>query len=406
MFTAQELKSLNELEMLVYQYVTEHRSAVPYMRIRELATEAHVSTTTVLHFCKKMGCEGFSQFKWKLKEENGIDTQDKDIPDALNELQTFFWRVGTPAYREKLEQEMQALESIGAKAEFAENLPLPFPTVGAVKFPHQAQFHPLKFLSAIADELTIYENTPVRRLEKGAAVTDRGVIRADAFIVATHFPFLNKHGSYFLKLYQQRSYVLALENAPALRGMYLDERENGLSFREYDGRLILGGGGHRTGHEGGGWNALEQFAKTHYPDARITHRWAAQDCMSLDGVPYIGRYSAMTPNLYVASGFNKWGMTTSMVAAQLLTDIITGKKSPYEAVFSPSRSMLHAQLGVNAVEAGKNLLTVSPRRCSHLGCALKWNSQERSWDCPCHGSRFEENGRLIDNPATKNLRSH
>ena len=200
--------------------------------------------------------------------------------------------------------------------------------------------------------------------------------------------------------------MLALENAPALRGMYLDERENGLSFREYDGRLILGGGGHRTGHEGGGWNALEQFAKTHYPDARITHRWAAQDCMSLDGVPYIGRYSAMTPNLYVASGFNKWGMTTSMVAAQLLTDIITGKKSPYEAVFSPSRSMLHAQLGVNAVEAGKNLLTVSPRRCSHLGCALKWNPQERSWDCPCHGSRFEENGRLIDNPATKNLRSH
>ena len=308
--------------------------------------------------------------------------------------------------REKLEQEMQALESIGAKAEFAENLPLPFPTVGAVKLPHQAQFHPLKFLSAIADELTIYENTPVRRLEKGAAVTDRGVIRADAFVVTTHFPFLNKHGSYFLKLYQQRSYVLALENAPALRGMYLDERENGLSFREYDGRLILGGGGHRTGHEGGGWNALEQFAKTHYPDARITHRWAAQDCMSLDGVPYIGRYSAMTPNLYVASGFNKWGMTTSMVAAQLLTDIITGKKSPYEAVFSPSRSMLHAQLGVNAVEAGKNLLTVSPRRCSHLGCALKWNPQERSWDCPCHGSRFEENGRLIDNPATKNLRSH
>lgn len=301
---------------------------------------------------------------------------------------------------------MQALESIGAKAEFAENLPLPFPTVGAVKFPHQAQFHPLKFLSAIADELTIYENTPVRRLEKGAAVTDRGVIRADAFVVATHFPFLNKHGSYFLKLYQQRSYVLALENAPALRGMYLDEQENGLSFREYDGRLILGGGGHRTGHEGGGWNALEQFAKTHYPDARITHRWAAQDCMSLDGVPYIGRYSAMTPNLYVASGFNKWGMTTSMVAARLLTDIITGKKSPYEAVFSPSRSMLHAQLGVNAVEAGKNLLTVSPRRCSHLGCALKWNPQERSWDCPCHGSRFEENGRLIDNPATKNLRSH
>lgn len=104
MFTAQELKTLNELEMLVYQYVVEHRSAVPYMRIREIAAEAHVSTTTVLHFCKKMGCEGFSQFKWKLKEEGGTNTQDKDIPDSLNELQTFFWRVGTPAYQEKLEE--------------------------------------------------------------------------------------------------------------------------------------------------------------------------------------------------------------------------------------------------------------------------------------------------------------
>lgn len=103
MFTAQALKSLNELEMLVYQYVMEHRFAVPYMRIRELATEAHVSTTTVLHFCKKMGCEGFSQFKWKLKEEGGTNARDKDIPDSLSELQTFFWRVGTPAYQEKLE---------------------------------------------------------------------------------------------------------------------------------------------------------------------------------------------------------------------------------------------------------------------------------------------------------------
>lgn len=103
MFTAQALKSLNELEMLVYQYVMEHRSAVPYMRIRELATEAHVSTTTVLHFCKKMGCEGFSQFKWKLKEEGGTNARDKDISDSLSELQTFFWRVGTPAYQEKLE---------------------------------------------------------------------------------------------------------------------------------------------------------------------------------------------------------------------------------------------------------------------------------------------------------------
>lgn len=306
--------------------------------------------------------------------------------------------------REALEQEMNALEQIGGRAEFAENLPLPFPTVGAVKFPRQAQFHPLKFLSAISDELTVYENTPVRRLGKGAAFTDHGVIRADAIIIATHFPFLNKHGSYFLKLYQQRSYVLALENAPVPVGMYLDGRENGLSFRGHDSSLILGGGGHRTGHGGGGWDELEQFAKTHYPNARITHRWAAQDCMSLDGIPYIGRYSAKTRDLYVATGFNKWGMTSSMAAAQLLTDKITGKENPYSAVFSPSRNMLHPQLGVNAAQAAKNLLTFPAKRCPHMGCALKWNPAEHSWDCPCHGSRFEENGRLIDNPATGNLR--
>ena len=306
--------------------------------------------------------------------------------------------------RQKLEEELAVLDTLGFQAEFAENLPLPFPTVGAVKFSHQAQFHPLKFLSAIAEDLTIYESTPVRQLAKGVAITANGRIYADTILVATHFPFLNKHGSYFLKLYQQRSYALSLENAPQLTGMYLDEQENGLSFRSHNGALILGGGGHRTGKQGGSWRELEQFIQVHYPEATITHRWATQDCMSLDGIPYIGQYSARTPNLFVATGFNKWGMTTSMVAAQLLTDLITGKGSPYAEVFSPSRSMVHVQLGINAMESTKNLLSFSAKRCPHLGCALKWNPQERSWDCPCHGSRFEEDGTLIDNPATGDLK--
>ena len=186
--------------------------------------------------------------------------------------------------------------------------------------------------------------------------------------------------------------------------MYLDEQENGLSFRSHNDALILGGVGHRTGKQGGNWNELEQFTQVHYPNAKITHRWATQDCMSLDGIPYIGQYSARTPNLYVATGFNKWGMTSSMVAAQVLTDLITGKGSPYADLFSPSRSILHPQLGMNAMETTKNLLSFSTKRCPHMGCALKWNPQERSWDCPCHGSRFEENGKLIDNPATGDLK--
>ena len=149
---------------------------------------------------------------------------------------------------------------------------------------------------------------------------------------------------------------------------------------------------------------LKDFSRFHYPEAKITHHWATQDCMSLDGIPYIGQYSAKTPNLYVATGFNKWGMTSSMVAARMLTDLITGKGSPYADLFSPSRSILRPQLGINAWEAARNLLTPTAKRCPHMGCALKWNSQEHSWDCPCHGSRFTESGKLIDNPATGHLK--
>ena len=202
-----------------------------------------------------------------------------------------------------------------------------------------------------------------------------------------------------MKLYQQRSYALSLENVPSFAGMYKDEAEDGLSFRSQGSALILGGGGHRTGKPGGGWQELERIARQYYPQASITHRWAAQDCMSLDGIPYIGQYSARTPGLYVATGFNKWGMTSSMVAARVLTDLICGKGSPYADLFSPSRSMLQPQLGINAAEAAKDLLTFSKKRCPHMGCALKWNPQERSWDCPCHGSRFSESGTRLDNPA-------
>ncbi len=306
--------------------------------------------------------------------------------------------------RSALEDELVALETLGFPVEFIRELPLPFPTAGAVMFPKQAQFHPLKFLSAIAKDLRIYENTCIRELKKNTAVTERGSITAEKIIVATHFPFLNKHGSYFLKLYQQRSYCVALENTLILDGMYLDAAENGLSLRTHGDLLILGGSGHRTGKQSGGWKDLEEFVRLHSPDAKILHRWAAQDCMTLDGMPYIGQYSARTPNLYVATGFNKWGMTSSMASAQILTDLIQGKENPYADIFSPSRSICHPQLVANLLESTKNLLTPTVPRCPHLGCALKWNPQEHSWDCPCHGSRFAEDGQLIDNPATGDLK--
>ena len=306
--------------------------------------------------------------------------------------------------RRALEEEMRALERIDATAELCERLPLPLETVGGIRFAGQAQFHPLKFLSSIASNLNIYENTQVLSVSDKQVLSNRGTITAERIVVATHFPFLNRHGSYFLKLYQHRSYVLALQNAPKLDGMYVDGSGNGLSFRNYGDHLLLGGGGHRTGKQGGDWRELRAFAAAHYPDAVERFAWAAQDCMSLDAMPYVGVYSRRTPRLLVASGFCKWGMTGAMLAAILLADAVIEKRNEYAPFFAPSRSIFTKQLAVNGWESARNLLSLTPKRCSHLGCALKWNRAEHTWDCPCHGSRFAEDGHVIDNPANRDLK--
>ncbi len=306
--------------------------------------------------------------------------------------------------RKKTEDELEALQKIGFHAEFAKELPLPIKPNGAVIFKNQAQFHPIKFLSAVADRLNIYENTFVRELIGTKAVTNRGNINAQRVIVTTHFPFINKHGSYFLKLYQHRSYVIALENSQDVGGMYVDENDAGLSFRNHGSLLLLGGGGHKTGKDGGNWNELRAFAKNNYPESAEKYYWSAQDCMSLDSMPYIGRYSKNTPNLYTASGFNKWGMTGAMLSAMILSDLITDKRNEFESMFSPSRSIIKPQLFINGFESAKNLMTFTTKRCPHLGCALKWNKDEHSWDCPCHGSRFSQDGKVLDNPANGDLK--
>ena len=325
----------------------------------------------------------------------------RDIDCGFQEKDAYVYSLDN---RKKLEQEVSALESLGFPAELTERPPLPLSAVGAVRFPNQAQFNPLPFAAAMAKDLRIYEHSPVLELGPHTARTAEGMIRAENIIIATHFPILNKHGAYFLKMYQRRSYVLALENAPDVDGMYLDEAEDGLSFRNAQNLLLLGGGGHRTGRRGGGWAALEDFAKRSYPQAKILCRWAAQDCMTLDQIPYIGPYAKGTEGLYTATGFNKWGMTSAMAAAGILADAVLGRENPYAALFSPSRSMLRPQLAANAAEATLSLLKPTAPRCPHMGCALTWNRREHSWDCPCHGSRFTETGVLLEGPATGDLR--
>ena len=217
---------------------------------------------------------------------------------------------------DKINEECEVLKRINADFEFINKIDdLPFSIAGAVKFKNQGQFNSLKFVNGIVKDLKIYENTKVLSFDGESYVTNGGKITANKTIVATHFPIFNKFGFYPVKLYQDRSYVIALQDAKTVDGMYIDENLTGLSFRMYNDLLLLGGGAHRTGKEGGNWGELTKFKNRFYPSSKEVTRWATQDCMSLDSIPYIGQYSKTAPDIFVATGFNKWGMTSSMVAA-------------------------------------------------------------------------------------------
>lgn len=325
----------------------------------------------------------------------------KDIPCDFEDAPSVMY---TLTDEDGFRREAEVVRSLGFTAEFQKKTRLPFDVAGAVRFPGMAQFHPLKFLYGAAEGLTVYENTFVRRLEGTAARTDGGTIRAKRVVVASHFPFLNGRGLYFMKLYQMRSFVVALENAPDLGGTYVGTAEGDMYFRNYKNLLLVGGGDHRTGTKGGGFPAVRDFVRRRFPEAAEKYAWASQDCMSLDGVPYIGRYSPALPDVLVATGFNEWGMTSSMVAASVLADRIAGRENEFAAVFDPERGMFKKQLFVNLGSTLGHFVLPTAKRCPHLGCALTWNEAEGTWDCPCHGSRFDRHGRLIDNPAMRDAR--
>lgn len=308
-----------------------------------------------------------------------------------------------------LEKEAEAAIRLGLPAALTRETALPFPVSGAVRFTEQARFHPLKFLRAIADGLDIREHTRVLSVEDDRIHTDRGTVRAERIVFASHYPFVNAPGFYFARMHQERSYVLALADAWLPRDCYLGVDGDGLSLREAEGLLLLGGGGHRTGeNEGGKYEALRGAAKKLFPGSREVARWSAQDCVTVDRVPCIGQYARSQPGWYVATGFAKWGMTTAMAAARIITGMIAGDAPDYAEVFSPQRPVISADnmkpLMDEAGHAVRSLVKVTPApRCRHLGCELSWNPDEESWDCPCHGSRFGADGALLDGPAQTDL---
>lgn len=360
---------------------------------------------------------------------------------AIREYEQLIQRKGiacdferVPAYlytreqEELLREEATAAATLGIDAFLTRKTELPFPVEAAVCFPNQAQFSPLKFVRQIASELEIREHTKVTAVKGKKVFAEDKVMTAEQIIIAAHYPFKNVPGFYFLRQHQERSYVLALsgwkqsckraatltcEEAQAseeleINGMYYGIDKDGHSFRRAGEYLLLGGSSRRTGDKrGGAYDALLQAAREYFPGCREEMRWSAQDCMPHDGIPFIGKYSIFTPHLYVATGFQKWGMNISMIAAQILRDEICGSKNPYAKLFSPQRFHIRASMKNLMVDVGESVkgltkgLFHKTARCPHMGCELVWNPDEDSWDCPCHGSRFEDNGKLLDNPAVR-----
>ena len=250
--------------------------------------------------------------------------------------------------KEKLIAEAEAAASFGIKASYFDNIKTPFGKSPTLCFEKQAQFHPLKFIKHLSEHLEIYENTPVQKVEDHRIYTPHGTVTAEQIVFATHYPFINFPGMYFARMHQERSYVLALENVPSFDGMFIGEGKNKYSFRYYDKYLLFGGEGHRTGdnREGGKYEALRKKSKELFPDAKEVTHWSAQDCIPADSIPYIGRYASTKPYWYVATGFQKWGMTSSMVSAMILRDLICGKENPYAKVFDPQRFSAEAAEGI------------------------------------------------------------
>jgi len=367
-------------------------------------------------------------------------------------------------YLEQINAEVETASSLGIKASFVEEIPFSIPIKGAVRFDDQAQFHPLKFLHPLAkkledDGVRIFEQSRVVDIEEDGnyiLITNRSKkVTAEKVIIASHYPFYNKHGLYFGRLYTDRSYVLAIkakEKYPG--GMYINIEEPARSIRSLktdQGELILVGGDHHKTGQGEDtvlhYEALKEFANSIFTVEDYPYRWSTQDFMTLDSVPYVGHFTSKTPNLYIATGFGKWGMTNSIAAASILSDLIVKGDSPWKDVYNPSRQTIVAStknfvvenlnvakeliggkilpapsdadikpgegkvIEINGKKAGayrdeQGTLHVVDTTCTHMGCELSWNSAEKTWDCPCHGSRFTYEGDIVEGPTVSPLKVH
>ena len=407
---------------------------------------------------------------WTYAEANEAGLQlVADLVDEL-EIDCDFRR--KPAYTyaedesgvETIEKEVEAAQKAGLQAHLTTETDLPWPVAAAIRVEDQAEFHPRRYLIALAKAITgggshVFERSRAIAVAGGKEhvriSTTRGELTADQVVVATHFPFLDR-GGYFARMHPERSYGLGLylrAGAKAPQGMYLSTESPSHTVRSHPtakGEMVIAGGeSHKTGQ--GGDTAervarLERWARERFDVRSIEYRWSTQDNMPVDGVPYIGRLAPFQKRLWVATGFMKWGLTNGTAAGMILTDLIAGRDNRWASLFDSTRfkplasakelvkenvnvgahfvgdhiappdvrsvgSLAPGEAGIVRRGAGKvaayrdedGTLHAVSAICTHLGCQVLWNSAERSWDCPCHGSRFDVTGRVIQGPAVKDL---
>ena len=364
----------------------------------------------------------------------------------------------------KIKDEVETLKKLDYNAKFLNKISLPVSNVkAAIEFRHQAQFNPTKYAHALCEKITknsglIFEHSKVIKLEKYGKeynlYCNNKVITAKNVVIATRYPVINFPGFHFLKMYSEASYLIAVEtSSPLSNGMYINSDIPTFSFRTatFNGKriLLVGGMNHKRGAKidlSSSYNILEQKAKELYPDANVLYKWNTHDSISLDKIPYIGDFSCLYPNVYMASGFKKWGMTTSNIAANIITDKILGKENNFAMIYNSKRfrpiknrkefgnilkETSHSlifnkfdmpsakqkdvepgegkvinyngrKIGIYKDEDGKEYKIIPT--CTHLGCELSWNNLDKTWDCPCHGSRYTFEGKLIYGPSKKDLK--
>jgi glycine/D-amino acid oxidase-like deaminating enzyme/nitrite reductase/ring-hydroxylating ferredoxin subunit len=362
---------------------------------------------------------------------------------------------------EEVALEVEAARAAGLPAAFTEETDLPFPVGAAIRLDDQAEFHPRRFLLGLAEHVErrggrVAEDTRALGVHEGdpcEVQTPHGTVRAGYVVVATHFPFLDR-GLFFARMAAKRSYAIAVRTKAAQRpqGMYISTDEPSHSIRSAPapgGELvIIGGEGHKTGQADTEerYRRLEAWARERFDVRSVEYRWSSQDNMPADGLPYVGAITAVSRRIVTGTGFRKWGFTNGAAAAVMLADAIAGRENPWRATFEANR-FTPRQAATTLVKENANVglrfvgdrvrpadarsvdelapgeggivrdglqrvaasrdedgeLTVLSPTCTHLGCHVRWNGAERTWDCPCHGSRFDAQGRVVEGPAVEDL---